>query len=293
MKRGLLISTVLVLIFSMLFVSSEACNLGISLINQDPYPAIPGDYVKLVFQIEGVSNPQCGKIEFELLEQYPLVFDPNFNSIVTADSGIYHRDYNSFLIAPYKVRIDESALEGDTPIEVQYKYGTNTAYLTKEFNINIEDTRADFEIYVKDYNPTTKEITFEILNIAEVDIEALTLEIPKQDNIEVKGSKINIVGDLDSNEYTTASFEAVPKEGEINLLVSYTDSINERRTLEKNVLFEPEYFQDRNGDQKSISIWFYLFWILVIALVIYYFYKRAKKKRKIREAHHLHHSVHK
>ena len=132
-----------------------------------------------------------------------------------------------------------------------------------------------------------------ILNTAKVDIEALTLEIPKQDNIEVKGSKINIVGDLDSNEYTTASFEAVPKEGEINLLVSYTDSINERRTLEKNVLFEPEYFQDRNGDQKSISIWFYLFWILVIALVIYYFYKRAKKKRKIREAHHLHHSVHK
>ena len=62
------------------------------------------------------------------------------------------------------------------------------------------------------------EITIEVLNIEASDIEALTIEIPKQDNIEVKGPNKIVVGDLDSNEYTTAEFEAsVLLNKEINL----------------------------------------------------------------------------
>jgi len=76
MKKGVLtIFICLAILFSfssLTFVSAEGCNLDVSLINQDPYPATPGDYVKLVFQVNGVSNPQCGTVEFELLEQYPL-----------------------------------------------------------------------------------------------------------------------------------------------------------------------------------------------------------------------------
>lgn len=271
------------ILFSFAFTSALACDLEISLINQDPYPAIPGDYVKLVFQIDGVENPECGTIQFELLEQYPLIFDPDMEAKITINSGTYQRDYSSFLIAPYKVRIDQDALDGDNPIEVQYKTGLSPAYVSKQFNLNIEDSRADFEIHIKDYSPTSKELTFEILNTAESDVEALTLEIPKQDNIIIKGPKTNIVGDLDSNDYTTASFEAIPSKGEITIKISYTDSINKRRYLEKTVLFEPEYFQDRTNGKQKMSIWLYLFWLLIIVLVVRYFYLRHKRKKKLKE----------
>ena len=284
MKKVTLIFLLAIFLFSSFaFVAAESCDLDISMINQDPYPAIPGDYIKIVFQVNGLDNPECKNIEFELLEQYPLVFDPNSNPIININAGTYSQDFSSFLIAPYKVRIDENALDGDNPIEVRYRYGLQNLYLEQEFSLNIEDSRADFEVYIKEYDLITKELTFEILNTAKSDVEALTLEIPKQNNIIIKGPKTNIIGDLDSNDYTTASFEAIPSKGEITLKIFYTDTINTRRTLEKTIMFEPEYFEDRaNGEQKT-SIWLLLFWILVIIFVIRYFYKRRKAKIKLRE----------
>jgi len=281
MKKRVLILPILAL-FLLVNISGvlAICEISVSLINQDPYPATPGDYVELVFQVDGVGNPECGRVQFGLLEQYPLIFDPTTKRTITIDAGTYQKDFSSFLMAPYKVRVDSDALNGDNPIEVEYRYGSNINYETKKFNLKIEDTRADFEIHIKDYNPTTKLLTFEILNTEKVDVEALTLEIPTQDNIIIKGSKINIVGDLDSNEYTTANFEATPSKGEIVVKIIYTDSINKRRTLEKIVKFEPEYFEGRANSQKNkIGTAGILFWILLTINIFYYFYKKNKKRK--------------
>ena len=239
-KRTLIIPVLaLFLVISLSGVlAASTCDLSVSLINQDPYPATPGDYVELVFQIEGVGNADCGRVQFGLLEQYPLIFDPDTVRTISVDAGTYQKDFSSFLMAPYKVRVDSNALDGENPIEVEFRSGADINYQTKQFNLEVQDTKADFEIHIKDYAPLTNTLTFEILNIENIDVEALTLEIPSQDNILIKGSKTNIIGDLDSNEYTTANFEATPSEGEILVKIIYTDSINKRRTLEKTVLFE-------------------------------------------------------
>ena len=52
--------SIFILVIAIIFLSSNVsavCNLDASLINQDPYPAIPGDYVTIVFQLAGVENP--------------------------------------------------------------------------------------------------------------------------------------------------------------------------------------------------------------------------------------------
>lgn len=90
------------------------------MINQDPYPAVPGDYVKLVFQVTGTSEKDCGQIFIELLEKYSISFDPGVTHIVEATGGTYARDYNSYLIAPFKVKVNEEALDGGNRIEVAY-----------------------------------------------------------------------------------------------------------------------------------------------------------------------------
>jgi len=281
MKKVILIFALTLFFIS--FISAEYCQLDVSLLNQDPYPAIPGEYVEIVFQIEGLANQECGTVYFELLEKYPIAFDPEVNPRIKIESGTYQSDYSSFKIAPYKARVDENALDGNTPIEVQYKYGTNIDYETQKFNLNVRDSRADFEIYITNYDPATKEITFEILNTAKSDIESLTLEIPKQDNIEIIGAKTNILGDLDSNEYTTADFKAIPKEGNITISISYTDSTNARRTIEKKVYYEPQYFKKQTSISSIITP---IIWIIVIGGVIYFFYRRRKKKRMHQQ--HLH-----
>ncbi len=287
MKKGVSLLLIL-MIFSMGGVLAERCNLEASMINQDPYPALQGDYVKVVFQLDGIANPECGLVEFELVNKYPISFDLPEQSKITVDAGTYQKDFSSFLVAPFKVRVDENALDGDNPIEVRYKYSGNEAYETKQFDLNIEDTRVDFEIHVKNYNAATNIITFEILNIGKSDIEALTIEILQQDNILVKGSNRNIVGDLDSNEYTTADFEATLHEGEINIKLIYTDSINERRTVAKNVYFNPEYFEGRVADEDKSNTSLYFTLLVVGGLVGYYFYRKYKKKKIAEQRKHRH-----
>ncbi|MGD9276686.1 MAG: hypothetical protein PVJ67_05930 [Candidatus Pacearchaeota archaeon] len=282
MKKVVMILT---LVFFFVTLVSAKCTLDVSLVNQDPYPAVPGDYVKLLFQVTGTENPDCAYITFELKEKYPISFDPGETGLVQIKGGTFQRDYSSSLTVPFKVRLDENALDGANRIEVIYGSGAtqNQTYFSKLFDIEVDDTHADFEIYVKDYEPTTNILTLEVLNIAESDVEAVTIEIPEQEGIKILGARTDILGDIDSNEYTTADFTIKPGEGIIKLNIYYSDAINERRTIEKEIYFNPEYF---SSNEKQATPWYtYLIYILIIGGVGYYFYKRRKKKKE-----HKHHS---
>ena len=274
-KGGFLVLEVwlsLILVIPSVF---AACSLNVSLINQDPYPAIPGDYVKIVFQVSGVENPECKGAMFGLVLKYPFSADEDTDKILPDSS--YVPDYNTAWMIPYKIRIDENALNGENELEVKYKIGREKywdSYLTKKFNITIEDVRADFEVSIKNYDKTTKMLAFEILNTGKNDAEAVTIEIPRQENITVRKNSKKIIGSLDANEDTTFEFEAVPREGEINLIITYTDKTNVRRTLEKKVFFDPEQFP---AERKSY-VPYYIIGILIIAIVLYLFFKRRKRK---------------
>lgn len=281
MKKSIIPIFTLLITFSIISMTSAACDLSISMINQDPYPAIQGDYVKVVFQIDGLERSDCGTITFGLKEDYPIYLDPNVENPITINSGTYTRNYGSFYLAPYKVRIDENALDGENPIEVYYST-SGASGIIKEFNITVEDTRADFEVHIKDYDYTTRELTFEILNIEQADVQALTIEIPKQDGIQIKGANRIVVGDLDSNEYTTADFEAILPQGEsrINLNIIYTDSINVRREMQKVVDFDSSYFMERSKDIKKQPYWLYGLIVLVVVIIVW---RRIKKKKREKE----------
>jgi len=275
------VMTLLVLFFLAITVvgAEAACDLDVSLIRQDPYPAVPGGYAKLVFQVEGVNDVDCSDITFELIEDYPIEFDPSDSGIRRFDRVNYLKDSGSNILVPFDVRIDEDALDGSNEVEVRVQSWSD-APLLKTFDVEVNDVLADFEVYVKDYRYDTKELTLEILNIEESDIEALTVEIPQQENIIIKGANRVVVGDLDSNEYTTADFEATPSDGEIVMKLTYSDSINVRRSIDKSITFSSEYFTDRVGDSNGTSIWTYIIWIIVILVIIYWWRKRSAKKKK-------------
>jgi len=276
MKGGIIFS---VLVFSVLVSSGDYCAPNITLLNQDPYPAVPGDYVKLVFQVGDVSMSKCGDITVELSENYPLVFDPSESGLRIFNKVEYVRDFNSNLMVPYKVRVDENALDGTNPIEIHLR-NKGDSIISKTFDLEIQDTRTLFEVFVYDYDYLTSELTLQILNVGSSDIEALAVEIPKQDNVVVKGSNIEVVGDLDSNEYTTVNFEAQPNDGKIKLNLHYSDQINVRRTLAEEISFDSSYFQDKFSQQKSTSIWIYVLIILAVIVVVYIFLRRRKKRKE-------------
>lgn len=271
----------LVLVLSVSFVVAEdaTCKLDVSLLNQDPYPAVPGDYVKLVFQVGGIDGADCSDITFNLLSDYPIEFNPGESGARTFKRVNYVKDYESNLLIPYEVRINKDALDGTNLIEIRAQ-SRNSAPVLKTFNIEVSDVRADFEVYVKDYNYKTNEMTLEVLNIGSSDIEALSLEVPKQDSIEIKGANKIVVGDLDSNEYTSAEFEASPLDGEFKINLIYSDTINTRRTTEETVSFDSSYFTNRKADEKTTSVWTYVIYGLIGVVILYWVFKRRKNNKR-------------
>lgn len=257
--------------------SALPCELGVTLINQDPYPAIPNDYVEVVFQVSGVENPECEGVQLEFVEKFP--FSVQGESIRMLDGTTYTRDYKTEWMVPYKLIVDKDTLDGDKEIEVKFSSKQNPNAQKEEFTIKVEDSRSDFEIYVKEYSYQTKEVTFEILNIGDVDVEALTVEIPRQENIEVSGANRVVVGDLDSNEYTSADFTADLQDGELQVTILYTDQIDIRRSLDKVVTFDSSYFK-ATIEQKSTPWTTYAVVLAVIALIVWWITHRKKKKKE-------------
>ncbi len=278
MKRSVILT--LLLLSSLGMATAEAaCDLDVTLLNQDPYPAVPGDYVKLVFQVEGLDSPTCEDVTFNLLADYPIEFNPGETGLRTFKKIDYIKDYESNLLIPYEVRINSNALDGANPVEIRVQSKGN-APLTKTFDIEVDDVRADFEIYVKDYDYKTNEMTLEILNIEAPDIEALSIEIPKQESINVKGANRIVVGDLDSNEYTSADFEATLSDGEFSVNLIYSDTINTRRTVEKTVAFDSSYFTNRKADEKTTGMGTYAFWAVIAIVFIWWAFGKFRNNKK-------------
>ena len=284
-KVALLFLVMLSLSFVVAQDTTESCaSLSAEVVNQDPYPAIPGESVKVVFQIRGVQDPSCGVIRAEVVEKFPFSVDPESSKFIEIDSGTFVKDFKDHLLFPVKIRVDEDALEGDNLLDLELTSIKSTFLET--FEINVEDLRVDFEVSVKDYDPTQKVLTFEILNTGEHDVEALTVDIDSQDGLKVKGSTRNIIGSLDSNDDTTFTFEGSPKDGEISMVITYTDEINERRTLSKTVSFSSDNFEGRGADG-GLSFWFYVTLILVAGIAYFWWRSRREKKKRI------HHKLHK
>ncbi len=265
MKKGIILCALVTL--ALIGFAAAACELNVALINQDPYPATPGEYVKVVFQINGTETTECNEVFFDVVPEYPFSVESSDTRTVIA-GGTYISGYQSFLLKAFKLRVDKDALDGDNKIKVSYGFktgGTSNSY-TKEFDINIKDARTDFEISVQDYDAAKNIVTFGIINVGKYDAESLTLELPDQENLFIKGGNPIIIGGLDSNDDTTATIDAIPKAGEIKVKISYNDDVNARRTVEKEIFFPAQLLQ--NGVEKTTrDKFFYLFWLILIVFI--------------------------
>lgn len=268
-------------IFISTMVFAGACSIDVVLVNQDPYPAMPGEYVKVVFQVSGFESPDCGSVEFWINEKYPFSLNPGAENKVVMKSGTYLKDYQSHFLVPYDLRVDKDAIDGDNPIKVYYSFLTGGAQIfSKDFDINVEDSRTDFEVFISDYDFTTKEVTVDILNTGDNNVEGLTIEVPVQEGVKVIGTDKIILGDLNSNEDDSATFKAEMNEGTVNLNLVYTDQIGVRRTMPETIEFNPSLFHSLEKQEKSFSPTLAFIIGLIIPILFMYIRKKIRARRE-------------
>jgi hypothetical protein len=285
MKKEILIALIVIVILSG-FASAE-CEPSVVMLNQDPYPAVPGEYVKVVFQINGTETTDCESIYFDIVPEYPFSIESSDTREVIL-GGTYVSGYPSFVLKAYKLVVDENALDGDQKLKVSYGYVSDDgsrADLTKKFDVNVKDARTDFEVSIQDYDSATNTVTFGIINVGKYDIESLTLDVPEQDNIRMIGGNPAIIGSLSSNDDTTANVIAVPKVGELQVKLIYNDQNDVRRTVEKSVYFSQNLIENGKVVQQPKGVYYYLFWGLLVFLVLYmaygYYQRRKVKSSKL------------
>lgn len=187
--------------------ASNVCELNVSLINQDPYPAIPDSYVNLVFQVSGVNNDVCNGAKIELLPSYPFSIDDNNNSLRVLSGNTWIANSKNEWMVAYKVRIDKDALDGDSEIEVGFVSGRADAgsYIHKKFSVTIEDSRTNFDAVIQEVSGSA--VSIAIANAGKNTANSVVVRIPDQEYFATTGTNGQMVGNLKSGDYTIVSFE--------------------------------------------------------------------------------------
>lgn len=233
-KKILLILIFGILTFNFASALQEDCNLQISLLNQDPISAIPGDYVDVVFQVTGLEKSVCSGAVFQIEPSYPFSLDEEPQILTMQGSTWSSSNYKNYWTIPYKLRVDENALDGANELKVSY--GEESLILSKSFNISIEDSRTSFDAVIQEISDS--EVSIAIANIGKYTANSVVVRIPQQDNFKATETDGQMVGSLDSGDYTIVSFaisKTMQRDSQnenTNILqfdIYYTDALGERR----------------------------------------------------------------
>lgn len=244
------------------------CNPNIQIVNQDPIPAIPDDYIKIIIEVSNLNN--CNKFAVKLDPEYPFSLDPGYDPIQVLEQTPYSPNYKTTWDIPYKIRVASDTLEGDYELGLLYHEGNSKSFSTysfkKDLNITITDARTDFATVIQD--SSSSQVSIGIVNTGKNTANSLIVSIPLQDNFETTGTSQQIIGNLASGDYTIVSFSVTSKKSRprvssnatnpnknmgsdipsqistnsnINntliVQLDYTDGIGKRRTVTKMIDF--------------------------------------------------------
>ena len=287
---------VLFLALMLSFVTAESCNLNVELINQDPYPATPDDYVKVVFQVSGLDNNECEGTKFQFVENFPFSLDAD-DGLRTIEGSTFVSNYKNEWLIPFKIRVDKDAIDGENELKVNYGDSASFGDIVKYFDVFIEKSRTDFDVVVQEISES--EVTIAIANIGENIAESVIVRLPEQDYFEAIGTNGQMIGNLENGDYTLVGFDVKPilnknTNNELNLKIDYTDTIGERRTVTQSIFLSFDSSPtdadlkrsggERRGTTSNLVFQGLLVLVVIMGLVIYNRYKRKRKGVKITQA---------
>lgn len=189
MKKVILIFILLVVsIFSSLTFaqSSDSSILSVSLVNQDPDPAIAGDIVELRISFENIGGVAVEDLIVEMVLEYPFTILPGedkFTKVGTISS--YQYDEN-MKIVKFKLRVDRDAIAGEYELKIKYYPEGETTTTQKSLNIEVKNKESAEVIHIDKSTLIPGEessLKFTITNVGNAPLRDMTFYWENEDNI--------------------------------------------------------------------------------------------------------------
>jgi len=266
----------------------------------DPSSLRPGEKTNMVFTITNGGNSPFNNVIFTWTSSSNVVLPLGLGNRIVIPMIGANSQYN----VSSKVFVSPSATPGVYPLSISIQYsdrsGTNQN-VSSIAGIEIGGG-TDFDVSLQE--STTSSISLSVANIGVNPATSVEVSIPTQDRFVVTGATSVFLGDLNSGEYTIATFQLalrnatqrtstrtnVSETGTItgeNLLtveISYTDTSGFRQVIQKEVSvasLSATQFSASTGQRSGFGIWLYVgigAVVIIAAVVIYFKFFRRKKK---------------
>ena len=122
-------------------VTADYAHITETLLNQDPDPANPGEYVEIRWKIEKEGNAEIEDLTYYLEVNYPFSFDASDKPQKVIGDWFGKSDSDEFYTLYYKIKVDEGALEGTYEIKLKSKDSKfNPEWSTEEYEIRVSSS---------------------------------------------------------------------------------------------------------------------------------------------------------
>lgn len=222
MKKQLITSLILLIIVSVsaYAVSTQIAyrqDVRVTLINQEPDPAEPGDYVDLRFKFENYGAEKTGPITVHLQPTYPFSLYNEDDREKVIGSLQSRQLGDTGIIVKYRIRVDKNAIEGPNEFKLRYKLGTDQWIVPEEFEIAVRTQDAILSVEEIELIPDTikpgseAKIRIHLKNLADSLLKDIKTKLALDDIslATLKSSDEKTIKWLDGNKEVTVEFDLV------------------------------------------------------------------------------------
>ena len=215
---------------------SGVTGVSVSLVNQDPYPAIAGEIVEIYLGIENIGGESSSNLIVELEPEYPFSLvpgEPAVQNIGTIKS--YQKD-NYMKIITYTIKVDSDAPAGSYDLTVKYYEQGDSLATEKTITIDVKNKEMAEIIHIDKTNLVPGKQTslkFTINNVGNAPLKDMTFSWVNEDKIilPVGSDNTKYIKSVDIGESVELDYQVIadsnadPGLYELKLNLSYDDPI--------------------------------------------------------------------
>ena len=133
---------------------SSGSDVVVTLLNQEPYPVSPGDYVTLRFKVENKGLKDIENFYVRLIPNYPFTLADDEVKYLGNLWGLQQGNIGATVT--YKLKVDKDAYPGYFDVDFEYTQDKKTWFKIEGFTVKVES--ADVRIGVKNVSLTPQEL---------------------------------------------------------------------------------------------------------------------------------------